>query len=516
LDKNYTHDIAKSTFWTTGSFIITSIIGFVSSIILVRYLGIDQFGVFNYFIWVIATFSLLANPGLGQAILKYIPQYYFSLNPNQKVLWKKMFNYFLVVQIIILIVILALLFINSGLATKYLIKFQSQEQDKLFLYALIALIPIILNNFLLSVLRAIQKFKILAIFKIITQIIWLGGIFYIFKTHASLFTLIIFYIFFNLFSLITSVWCLRSIYRLNIPPPQNIETLPWKNIIRYSAWGFINLFFVSIVWDKSELFFLGIYSNNQQIAIYSLAYSLALYITLIFSPLITVINNTTAELIGTKQQDKLHFLSQHLTKYLGIIVIPISILFIMYINKIILLFYGQDFISAGIIFPLVIFSQIVPLIFNPVSTIPSLSNDIRKIVYIGFAAALLNITLDLLLIPPFQALGATIANSFAQLLGMILAFVLIRKYKLKFFTKYFIHVLVINLLFFLTLVIIRLLFHQLILQIVFDLSTVCLYVIFILRYALNRRDYDIFLNLQQITPKYLKPIIQTFLNKMNY
>ncbi|MFH1822838.1 MAG: oligosaccharide flippase family protein [Patescibacteria group bacterium] len=516
MDKNYTQDIAKSTLWTTGSFIITSIIGFSSSIILVRYLGINQYGVYGYFMWVVATFSILANPGIGQAILKYFPEYYFSRNSNQKILWKKLLNYFLAAQVIVMIILLSLMFINSGIVSKYLIRFQYQEQDKLLIYALIALIPVILNNFLLNVLRAIQKFKILSILQIISQIIWLGGILYILKTHASLYTLIIFYIFINLFSLVTSAWCLRSIYRQNITPPQNIESLPLKKIIRYSTWGFINLFLVSIVWDKSELFFLGMYSNNQQIAIYSLAYSLSIYILSLFSPLMTVINNTTAELIGTKQQNKLHYLSQHLTKYLGIIIIPISILFIVYINKIILLFYGQDFLSAGIIFPFLIFSQIIPVVFNPISTIPTLSNDIRKMVYIGFAAAILNITLDLCLIPSLQALGAAIANSTAQLLAISLGFVLIRKYKLHFFTKYFIRVLLINFLFFLTLVIINLLFHQLILQIIFDILLIILYVKFILRYSLNQRDYDIFINLQQITPKYLKPVIRIFLNKMHY
>ena len=515
MDKNYTQDIAKSTFWTTGSFIITSIIGFASSIILARYLGINQYGVYGYFMWVVATLSLFANPGLGQAILKYFPQYYFSLNPNQKILWKKLFNYFLAAQIIIMIVMLSLLFINSGLVSKYLIRFQHQEQDKLFLYALIALIPIILNNFLLCILRAIQKFKIISILQIFTQLIWLGGILYILIAQASLYTLILFYIFTNLFSLITSAWCLRSIYRQNILPPQNIEHLPWKKIIGYSAWGFISLFLVSIVWDKSELFFLGIYSNTQQIAIYSLAYSLGLYISSIFSPFITVVNNTTAELIGTKQQDKLQFLSQHLTKYLGIIIIPISILFIIYINKILLLFYGRDFLSAGIIFPFLIFSQIMPLIFNPISTIPTLSHDIRKVVYIGFGAAVLNITLDLWLIPSLQALGAAIANSAAQLLAISLAFVLVRKYKLHFFTKYFLRVLGINFLLFLTLMAIRLSFSQLIIQIILDLLVIILYGIVILRYTLNRRDYDIFLNLQQITPKYLKPVIRILLNRIN-
>ncbi|MFH1366671.1 MAG: polysaccharide biosynthesis C-terminal domain-containing protein, partial [Patescibacteria group bacterium] len=170
----------------------------------------------------------------------------------------------------------------------------------------------------------------------------------------------------------------------------------------------------------------------------------------------------------------------------------------------------------GIIFPFLIFSQIVPLIFNPVSTIPSLSNDIRKVVYIGFAAAVLNIVLDLWLIPSFQALGAVIANSVSQLLAILLAFILVRKYKLHFFTKYFLRVLGINFLLFLILMIIRFLFSLLILQIIFDLLLIILYIIVILRYTLNRRDYDIFLNLQQITPKYLKPVIQVLLNKMNY
>lgn len=516
MDKNYTQDIAKSTFWTTGSFIITSVIGFASSIILARYLGVNQYGVYGYFIWVVATLSLFANPGLGQAILKYFPEYYFSLNPNKKILWKKLFNYFLAAQIIIMIVMLSLLFINSGLVSKYLIRFQHQEQNKLFLYALIALIPIILNNFLLCILRAIQKFKIISILQIFTQLIWLGSIVYVLIARSSLYTLIIFYVFSNLFSLITSVWCLRSIYRQNILPPQNIEHLPWKKIIGYSAWGFTSLFLVSIVWDKSELFFLGMYSNTQQIAIYSLAYSLGVYILSIFSPIITVINNTTAELIGTKQQDKLQFLSQHLTKYLGIIIIPISIIFIIYINKILALFYGRDFLSAGVIFPILIFSQIIPVIFNPISTVPTLSNDIRKMVYIGFGAAVLNIALDVWLIPSLQALGAAIANCAAQILAILLAFVLIRKYKLHFFTKYFLRVIGINFFLLLILIIIRFSFPQLVIQIILDLLAVILYVMVILRYTLNRQDYDIFLNLQQITPKYLKPVIRTMLNKMNY
>jgi O-antigen/teichoic acid export membrane protein len=227
-----------------------------------------------------------------------------------------------------------------------------------------------------------------------------------------------------------------------------------------------------------------------------------------------VINNTTAELIGSNQRNKLQFLSQHLTKYLGIIIIPITILLIIYIHRIVLLLYGRDFLSVGIIFPFLIFSQMMPLIFNPISTIPSLSNDIRKIVYIGFGAAVLNVALDLWLIPSYSAFGAAIANSSAQLFTILLTFIVVRKYKLKFFTKYFFRVIGLNFFLLIALILIQFVFPYLVVQVIFSILIIFFYLKLIIKYAFNRNDYEIFVNLNQIAPKILQPVVQKLLKNM--
>lgn len=513
MDKNYTQDIAKSTFWTTSSFIITSVIGFASSIMLTRYLGIDQYGTFGYFMWAVATLSLFANPGISQVVVKYLPEYFFHADQNKRHLCKKLFKYLLAAQISITLIIIALLLINPAFISRNVIHFPEQNQNILLTLTIAALAPIIMNNFLLSVLRAIQRFRIVSILQTLSQILWIGGIIIVVFAHLSLNCILLLFIATNTLLLIALILSMRSGFLPQQIPSFSKESLPLKKIITYSTWGFLILFLGTIVWEKSELYFLGLYSTPQQIAIYTIAFSLGIYLTSLFTPLITVINNITSQLIGLDQYKKLKFMSQYLTKYLAIIVIPISIILVLYMKHIILILYGKDFIMVSTIFPFLIFSQIAPLIFNPVTQVPTLSNEIHKMAYLGFGTAILNVTLNILLIPAYHALGAAIASGTAQVFAMGWALLLIRKYQLNIFNNAFLRVLGLNGLLFLFLITLHFIIPSLAIKIILQVIVCFIYLKLIIRYTLNQNDIDVFHNIFQLTPKLFQPFLRNIITK---
>ena len=166
------------------------------------------------------------------------------------------------------------------------------------------------------------------------------------------------------------------------------------------------------------------------VGIYNAAYRLVLVLVFIPSILVTAIFPLMSQHFeSSKNLLKLEY--EKSVKYLFIVSTFIFVYGLIFADKIILIMYGEGYSTSIAALQALIF--VVPIIFLTYlfGNILGAVNKQRVVTIVACANALLNVGLNLILIPKFSYIGASIATVATEGLGFILMFSYISRYLFK-------------------------------------------------------------------------------------
>ena len=166
--------------------------------------------------------------------------------------------------------------------------------------------------------------------------------------------------------------------------------------------------FIKIYYDIDKVM-LSMMVGDVVVGWYSAAYRLVVTLGFIPTAFIASIYPVTSRLF-TSSKDSLKFATERAFKYLLIIGIPIGILTTELADKIILSVYGTGYAPSTIALQILVWSEVL-IFINAV--FGNLLNSINKQIIITYAtaiAAILNVVMNLLLIPKYSFVGASIAT----------------------------------------------------------------------------------------------------------
>ncbi|MFN3550206.1 MAG: oligosaccharide flippase family protein [Endomicrobiia bacterium] len=418
-------DISYSTIQNIAGFVLS----FITSMLLARILGAEEFGKYSFTIWMIGFFSTIIMLGLPATLTKYISQLY----PAQKQRIQG-FIYSLIKQYIILFCLVSILF--------YLI-YRNKIPINYF-FVLIIIAGFIFNNFITSIISGLRNFKVLMYSSLVSHIIFLVLIIVFLRKYANCNTAILIYTIFLLTGFLINIFYEKR-WKEIVIKTDNYTQKELSDISKYYRYVSFALILDYVVWQNSEIFFLRIYSPVKEISFYTIAYSLAfLPQRLLVSSISKVMLPFMSNIYGKNDWESLNKSYTIFTKYISFIFIPIYLILFFLADKVIQLLYGRDYLfcvySVRIILCSALFGSIATVGSNYVHTI----EKVDIIVKIGFFVALLNIVLNIILIPKYHSIGAAIGNSLAQIVACLVGtFYLIYSFKLKFplgsILKYFIY-----------------------------------------------------------------------------
>jgi|GEM_PF-4050007 len=508
MSQSYTAKITKNSLWATFSFIIASLCNFAISIAITRYFGKEIYGQYSYFLWLSGIMGIVAGFGFQQTLTKFLPKYFFQKkdpkSPEEKT--KIIFQKLLAFQIYGSIIIAILCIVGIGFFEN-LIKFHQDQKGLLLIITFLSIVPVSLNTFLNSSFSALQEFQKLSRISIITSVINLVLVIIAVATQQNLTNFLWLYGGINLLSSILLLFKSRQL--LKKPKGKNAFK---EKLFSYSAYAYVSIVCTQIVWERSEIFFLGMFSNSDQIALYTLSYSLAVLFISVWGPLNSVMNSTTSEVVATEKQDKLMMITQHGTKYLAIIILPLALIASLFIGDVVSLVYGKNFQDVALLFPFLVLSHCIAVIITPAGSIPMLKQEMKKSMFFNIGTAAINIVLDYYLIVKYQAVGAMLANVISQFFSIGLSLMNAKKYKLGIFNPHMVKVFFLNALIAgLFIIIFPLGFFM---KFTIALLAMLFYMILITKIAFNKNDVTILSNLKEIVPKKLQPIFSWFLKQI--
>ena len=211
---------------------------------------------------------------------------------------------------------------------------------------------------------------------------------------------------------LTAVLARSALGALGVQPVKSEELR--RRVTRWAIIATASGVLTFIVWRRSEFLFLNHYSSDEQIAVYSIAFAAITAFTKLPEAAGIVISPAFATLFGARQMDRISSGYARAIRLILLVSLPLTAASIAVGPAAIRAVYGSSYKEAGTL--LVIMAPVLPLV-SLVSVSRGLIFGVgrqRSIVLVGTIAAVVNVSLDLLLIPPFDATGAAFANAGAQ------------------------------------------------------------------------------------------------------
>jgi O-antigen/teichoic acid export membrane protein len=155
---------------------------------------------------------------------------------------------------------------------------------------------------------------------------------------------------------------------------------------------------------------LGYFLESADVGIYSVAVRIAGMAVFLLSATNTIFGPTISELTEKKQINNLKRLLKSITK----IIFTFSLNFLLFVivfNKEILTIFGEEYISGGIVLMILTFGQFINASAGSTGMVLVMSGNQKYEVYNSIGICILNIILNIFLIPIYGIEGAAIATA---------------------------------------------------------------------------------------------------------
>lgn len=411
VERNYVATVAANTWWNLVQFAAGGVIGVAVSVLTARYLGSAAFGVLSYVIWLTAVVATFTDLGFEQLIRRYVPGWFHrpaSSGWAARLVWTAV-----AVQIVMAGAVIAALAMLYPWWSRSL-TFTFPRLQTIVIIGLVSVFPLIVSRSIGAFLRSIQSTKPVAVATVATQAANLALVAAAVWTRLDVLTFVWIALLANSALAGALVFAFR---RASSPTRPSDSVWPAREMKVYAVIGYGHVILQYIVWTRSEVFFLGIYSPAREIGFYSLAFGVAGLLGSSIGVLQQSLFAAQFELLAGGEEDRSDRLASFSVKYLALLFLPLFLLSWLFIGSAVNLMYGRTYATVAAAFPFLVFGMVVANVLNPVTTKISLSNrKFAATLLIALFGAVMNVGLDMAIIPRHHALGAAIASCISQLL----------------------------------------------------------------------------------------------------
>jgi O-antigen/teichoic acid export membrane protein len=393
--------IFKNMSWLLLSQIIASVSGFIWTIIIAQYLGVDDYGVLGFAISFTGILTALNDLGVGTHIIRHVATDFDSANKylGNAISLKSLFSTF-----------------NFGISLIILIIMKCNPIT--IQITLLFTIESILKSFFTlfsSTFQAFEEGKYQAIGNIIMNLLLLLFVFIVIFTDTGIFGITFAYLLSNIIALIyIGVALQKNITKINIQFDKEFCKKITIASIPFAISGLLHTLYYSI-----DMIMLTPMSGDYATGIYNATYRLISVLTLFYGVYGAVIFPVMSRMFKN-DKELLNVSFEKSVKYLMLIIIPIAVATQFYSLDIVILFFGKEYSAAST--PLSILIWTICLIFFNGSVATALNASFKEIAVakLNFIAVIFNVVLNLFMIPKYSYNGAAVTTVLTDLLLLFL------------------------------------------------------------------------------------------------
>lgn len=394
---NQIQTIFKNMSWLMISQVIASICGFLWTILIARYLGVNDYGVLGFAISLTGILAITVDLGISTHIVRHIatnydsaPKYLGNALPLKSI--------FAIGTFILTLIILILM----------------KSNELTIIVTLLFTIEIIIKSFINLLNGAFQAFeegKFQGIGNSMLNIILFIFILISIFTDLGIFGISISYILANAIALI---YCYYVLNKHITKPKFEIDKSFCKKITMLSLPFAVTGILYSVYYSIDVVMLTNLVGDYAT-GIYNATYKLISVLTLFYSVYIAVIFPVMSRFF--EDDEKLLVISYEKSiKYLMLVMIPLSVATMFYSLDIIQLIYGHEYDAASSVLSILIWTVGLLFISGAGNTLLNASHKEISVTKIYAIAAVFNIVLNFIMIPYLSYIGAAITTVLSDVL----------------------------------------------------------------------------------------------------
>ena len=403
--------------WMIISKLLLFIIYFLISVITVRYLGTDQYGVFVICRSIADILILVCTLGMTAAYIRFIPELVVFKNvAGIKRLIRKAF----LIQTIALGIAGIGLYLSHHLIERHF----SIAFNGALLFTFILMVCELFKTNINSILTALYQTKRLALFSSLNGLIWLVGLVILLEKDRSVESVLSAQSFsYALIYFIAAIILAKYLFTLKWQSPD--KAIGYKRVMNHSGSIALTTVVRLLLLKYTELFFLGGMQDAATVGLYDLAFSLPMMVIVFIPAAIHELFVSSFSEAYVKKPNCLPGLIRALYKILIAISIPIAVYGFMFSGDLLVAIYGYEVVSVYELTMAFCLLHVLPLISVPLSTAIQAKEKVMSLFPIIVLQLLVNIILDYVFIVKMN-LG--IWGAFVALLLTFLLTIPIRLY----------------------------------------------------------------------------------------
>jgi len=368
-----------------------------------RYLGSEKYGILSFAIAFASITIFLADIGISNVIVRDIAR--------DKAKIQKYFG-----NSILLKIILAIITLVSSIAIGFELHYPSSTMQIVFIITL-SLIFVSFSGIITSITSATEVMEYNSLGSIIFNITML--IFALLAIHLGVDVYGFAYVY-MISSIILVGYYVAVVALGKVPLPKwNVDLELWKYMVKEAIPFGLSSVFLRIYYSIDIIMISFMISNpNEAMGWYNAAYRMVLILAFIPVTFLGSIYPIMSNYYVTSDK-YLGFMFERSFKYLMALAIPIGVGTTILGDRLIFLIYGPDFAPSTIALQILIWSEV--LIFLN-SVFGYLMNSINRQMIVArqtMIATALNIALNLVLIPQYSYVGASVATVTTQLFAFL-------------------------------------------------------------------------------------------------
>ena len=375
-----------------------------------RYLGVAGFGILSFALAFTGIFGVFSDLGLSTLTVREVARDKSSAS--------KYLGNIAVMKIFLVVITFGLIAVTINL-----LGYPEQTIKVVYLIAL-SIIFSAFSGMFYSVFQAYEKMEYQSVGHILSSVLMLSGALFAISQGFSVVGFASIYFLVSAIALgYAFAVCAGKFVLLKI----EFDWSFWKPTIKEALpFGLTGIFITIYYYIDTVMLSLMVLNANVVIGWYNAAYRLILVLIAIPSLYVTAIFPVMSRFFKSSEES-LKFVFERSIKYMLLISIPIVVGTTLLADRIILLIFGSEYVPSTIALQILIWSFLFASIggvFGYLLNSTNRQTTLTKIVGCGMA---LNVALNMLFIPNYSYIGASIATDLTRFFVILTEFIILSK-----------------------------------------------------------------------------------------
>ena len=384
---------------------IGMLLGFVSRVILVRYISQSEYGIYSLALVLMNIFVVISALGLSEGAARQIP-FYRGQGDTQKVAGV-VFSSLQIALITSVFLSLVLFFTSDIISTKIFHDPKLSAPLKIFSIA----IPFsLMISIFMSIFRGFERADV----KIYFQDILRNVLFLLFLVGAILlglsFTGVI-YAFLISIVITCIAFAVYAAKKLPIPIRGKIGAVnPLGKELLFFSLPILGVAMMQMIIQWTDTLMLGYFKTSNIVGLYNAALPLAHLLSIIILSVNFLYLPVISQLYSMNLMEEMKRSYTVLTKWIFLATLPIFFLLFLFPVPVLDFLFGSQYIGAAIPLQILALGFFIVASAGPISNSLMVMGETRFLMWSVLITAGINVALNVTLIPPLGAIGAAIAS----------------------------------------------------------------------------------------------------------